>query len=1461
MTDVRFPPPIDPDGTRHIAPTDISQFIRLDQCRRYLRLRLHVHAFDPDFMRDYDVAPQKIPALLTRSGAAFEDRVEHEVQRHYVTYDFARETGDTIDRPPDNQRVVELAANLPPGGCVVVFQPRLHVVVHGWLMRGDIDILRMERDADGRLRIMIADMKSSTTAKVEHRVQVAFYHAMLSALLDEHAISVEDITMAVLYRGPSDPASIADEEERRRQAEQRAAAARLFGTTDGLLEMVDDPEQYLRAVAELVTDPDSVAQQVAGAAFAEIPFHLNYKCDGCLYNEFCMKWSAEHDDLSLIPHLNPQEKSALRRSGVTTTRALAGLKQPVDGRPDELVPAPGQERLVGELAAAWPVGPRLDELVYRARRYRAWRGDPVDAPPFIPSKGYGSLPYCDANHNPNLVRIYIDAQHDYVHDRVYLLGALVVASEAGQEPAQRRRSVVHMTAGPPDTAEREADLFVRWIEDVLQSLAEVAAPDEDGLPRAPIHLIFYDALQQRILLDGLSRQFAAIVAATPLFDFITQIAAFDSPMVTFLEHEIRELRNYPMVCQSLHAVAAQRGFDWNQPEPYRRLFHTRMFDFWRKLEPDARDERDAWYTSRARFNSFIPLEYAYAAWGELGDPEEADMDAYRRFHGVTAAQIAGFQRRRLEALEHVAKDFRGNKQTQKSAFHIPSLSTFEGRARRLAEALHEFLTIERHVTLASWKTARLAPPERRALAGETLVVRYVEEDQEPGVAAQNRVNAKRAVLREQYRAAYRAANPDAKQVKLSTEQNDASKWDQEGMRFWLRVETDGIDCGVDELLALSTIREGAVLVLFPRWAVDTRLPPEEQYAFTPTAKQMLYGMRVALDRITIERDDAGRAGAARVRVVMRKGQGRGQAGYVFSTMDTHYRPLEPGKVYTLDPDPNDWYGSHQVEVVNGLIAGGRNTLHDRLVDPATASVEWPPAAAEAQQRFLDGLDALHAAGALHDFEPGKRDYVGSHGDAPILLVQGPPGTGKSYSTAFAIFARLQGALAAGIPYRVFLSCKTHAATDVLLENARQAQAQLAAWQAAHPQLFAAHFDARLLDVPLFRLAPRGDVTAPIVPLPRNADKPPGQPGAVDAIMAQPWCVAGAAPAGTRGVLKDKWPKELFGHDIADCLILDEASQMNLPEAIMAALPLKPDGRVIVVGDHRQMPPIVMHNWADEPRRTFQEYRSYASLFETLQGLELSQDARDALPIIRFEESFRLHADMAEFLRREIYHRDGIAFHSRRTELLDVAGIDDSFVAAALAPAHPLVVIVHDESESQLRNDFEHALIAPVLTALAQLDPDGLDAETGLGVVVPHRAQRAALRDGIPCLSEIDPVTGSVRVSAVDTVERFQGDERVAIVYSATESDPQYLATASKFLMDPRRLTVALSRAKRKMIVVASRSVFTIFSADEETFANAQLWKNLLRRTCTVPLWRGTRAWHGQDIGVEVWGNEGLGTRD
>jgi hypothetical protein len=624
--------------------------------------------------------------------------------------------------------------------------------------------------------------------------------------------------------------------------------------------------------------------------------------------------------------------------------------------------------------------------------------------------------------------------------------------------------------------------------------------------------------------------------------------------------------------------------------------------------------------------------------------------------------------------------------------------------------------------------------------------------------------------------------------------------------------------------------------------VDERLPVAERKEFTPTPKQMLYGQRAELvGLVATAKDVSGRVTAALAEVELKDSRGSDATKpFVFPAIN---RPLQDGKLYTLDPCPNDWYGYWCAQVVNGLCAGQPNVLYDRLVTPPSPG---DGAGLPGQQAFLAGLDAFHQAGQLHDFEAGKREFIGGHGRTPVLLVQGPPGTGKSYSTAFAIFARLQAAMKEDRPYRVFLSCKTHAATDVLLKNVLEVQEKLRQLQTANKKLFAKHFDARLLDVPLYRVAPNDPPPPGVIHLEKDAKKDSDEDYNADIIQERPWAVVGVTPGGTYGMLKQKWPKCVFGHELCDLLVLDEASQMNLPEAVMAALPMKADAPLIVVGDHRQMPPIVKHDWDRETRRTFRQYQVYESLFDTLRAQNP--------PMIRFAESFRLHAAMAEFLRQEVYRHDGIHYHSKKTDVLPAHDHDDNLVAAVLRPDYPLVVVTHDEADSQVRNPFEQALIEPVLRALADPARHGLGAEEGLGIVVPHRAQRAALQQSFPELCIIDPTSGLPVRSAIDTVERFQGGERTVIMVSATESDRAYLLASSTFLLDPRRLTVAVSRAKRKMILVASRSIFSLFSPDEETFANSLLWKNLLLRTCSTLLWEGER--YGKR--VAVWGGSAVG---
>src|SRR3954470_1671899 len=94
------------DRPLRIAPTDVSQFVRLDQCERYLRFRL-AERDGQKFMRAYDVTPQRITPLLTQAGFDFEGRIEQQIRQAFKFVHFAEKAAGEADRPDDNQGVVE----------------------------------------------------------------------------------------------------------------------------------------------------------------------------------------------------------------------------------------------------------------------------------------------------------------------------------------------------------------------------------------------------------------------------------------------------------------------------------------------------------------------------------------------------------------------------------------------------------------------------------------------------------------------------------------------------------------------------------------------------------------------------------------------------------------------------------------------------------------------------------------------------------------------------------------------------------------------------------------------------------------------------------------------------------------------------------------------------------------------------------------------------------------------------------------------------------------------------------------------------------------------------------------------------------------------------------------------------------------------------------------------------------
>jgi uncharacterized protein len=163
----------------------------------------------------------------------------------------------------------------------------------------------------------------------------------------------------------------------------------------------------------------------------------------------------------------------------------------------------------------------------------------------------------------------------------------------------------------------------------------------------------------------------------------------------------------------------------------------------------------------------------------------------------------------------------------------------------------------------------------------------------------------------------------------------------------------------------------------------------------------------------------------------------------------------------------------------------------------------------------------------------------------------------------------------------------------------------------------------------------------------------------------------------------------------------------------------------------------------------------------------------------------------------------------------------------MEPTAPVTLLIHDEDESQDANRTEVAIIEALMTALDE------PAEDETGIVTPHNAQKGRLNEQFRDFATID------------TVERFQGGERDVMMISATASDPDYVRSEAEFLLNPNRLNVAMSRMKKKLVIVASESVFQVTAPDADEFDQTLIWKRLYDALGVTDNSPATTVWDGR----------------
>ena len=319
---------------------------------------------------------------------------------------------------------------------------------------------------------------------------------------------------------------------------------------------------------------------------------------------------------------------------------------------------------------------------------------------------------------------------------------------------------------------------------------------------------------------------------------------------------------------------------------------------------------------------------------------------------------------------------------------------------------------------------------------------------------------------------------------------------------------------------------------------------------------------------------------------------------------------------------------------------------------------------------------------------------------------------------------------------------------------------------------------------------------------------------------------------------------LFSIKSFSLAIVDEASQILEP-SIVGLLCLPQIGRFILIGDHKQLPAVVVQNEkesaVDDPLLLsigLTDCRN--SLFERLlRGLNNSSSSL-CLGILRRQG--RMHPDIAEWPNRMFYPREQLQpvplphqeepTTAPRVIFIPSQSIQNSSSAANSHSRETVNQWALNEGENSLsdKTNLEEARI--VARELMNIYRDSLapsplslapgkstfDPDKTVGVIVPYRNQIAMIRREIEKLD-----IPELQAVSIDTVERYQGSQRDIIIYSFTIRHRYQLdfLTANCFEEDgriiDRKLNVALTRARKRLIL----------TGDETTLCSNPLFKNLI----------------------------------
>jgi superfamily I DNA and/or RNA helicase/serine/threonine protein kinase len=282
-------------------------------------------------------------------------------------------------------------------------------------------------------------------------------------------------------------------------------------------------------------------------------------------------------------------------------------------------------------------------------------------------------------------------------------------------------------------------------------------------------------------------------------------------------------------------------------------------------------------------------------------------------------------------------------------------------------------------------------------------------------------------------------------------------------------------------------------------------------------------------------------------------------------------------------------------------------------------------------------------------------------------------------------------------------------------------------------------------------------------------------------------------------------------NIYDWVIIDEAGRAAPSELAVA---MQAGRRILLVGDHRQLPPTFTEEVRDAMKAKFaveDDSLLFGSDFERIFNSDYGRRVGTKLLT-----QYRMAPDIGDLVSTCFYDGElesGRGIPPEYYELLpenlskQVNWIDISSIGQA-----------GEEQISEDRrdkwNEAEARCVMGVLKQIIEsedfmefLSDDLQPMEPAIGIICMYRKQRELIDRMKTEATWLSATRGLVKV---DTVDSYQGKENRIVILSTVRNNPRY---KSGFLSSTNRINVALSRAMDRLIVVGATKMWTRHNED------------------------------------------------